>query len=107
MLPPSRRPVGAITVEAGNSCGGRSGRNLLERRPRMGKLLTAPLSPSSMDTVAASPIFAGDPPAIGGYAVVRTLVPEQSWLAAASGGRQVVLKTLDEDCLWKGGLHPN
>jgi len=60
-----------------------------------------------MDTVVAPPIFAGDPPEIGGYTVVRTLIPQQSWLAAASGGRQVVLKTLDEDCLWKGGLHPN
>jgi hypothetical protein len=60
-----------------------------------------------MDTAVAPPIFAGDPPEIGGYTVVRTLVPQQSWLAEASGGRQVVLKTLDEDCLWKGGLHPN
>jgi hypothetical protein len=74
---------------------------------RVGKLLAAPPFIDLMETVAASPIFAGDPPEIGGYAVVRTLVPEQSWLATASGGRQVVLKTLDEDCLWKGGLHPN
>jgi hypothetical protein len=60
-----------------------------------------------MDTAVPSPIFAGDAPEIGGHAVVRTLTPEQSWLATASGGRQVVLKTLDEDCLWQGGLHPN
>ena len=38
---------------------------------------------------------------------MRVLWPDQSWLGVAPGGRQVVLKTLDEDCLWKGQLHPN
>ncbi len=28
-------------------------------------------------------------------------------MAVAPGGRRVVLKSLDEDCLWKGQLHPN
>src|SRR5688572_3508433 len=44
---------------------------------------------------------------IGGYEILRALAAEQSWLASAPGGRLVVLKTLDEDCLWKGHLHPN
>jgi hypothetical protein len=60
-----------------------------------------------METAAASPNFAGDRSEIGGYAVVHTLVPEQSWLATATGGRKVVLKALDEDCMWKGQLHPS
>jgi hypothetical protein len=60
-----------------------------------------------MDTATVSPSFAGDRSEIGGYAVVRTLVPDQSWLADAPGGRRVVLKVLDDDCLWKGQLHPN
>jgi serine/threonine protein kinase len=60
-----------------------------------------------MDTATASPSFAGDRSEIGGYAVVRTLAPDQSWLADAPGGRRVVLKVLDDDCLWKGQLHPN
>jgi tRNA A-37 threonylcarbamoyl transferase component Bud32 len=51
--------------------------------------------------------IAGGRSDIGGYEVLRTLVPEQSWLAAAAGGRKVVLKTLDDDCLWKGQLHPS
>src|SRR6266576_985675 len=60
-----------------------------------------------MDIVASSPNLAGDPSEIGGYRVLRTLVVDQSWLGSAPGGRRVVLKTLDEDCLWKGQLHPN
>jgi hypothetical protein len=60
-----------------------------------------------MDTAMASPSFAADRSEIGGYAVVRTLAAGQSWLADAPGGRRVVLKVLDDDCLWKGQLHPN
>src|SRR5947209_12714971 len=60
-----------------------------------------------MQASAASPNLAGDRSEIGGYGVERTLVPGQSWLACAPGGRRVVLKALDEDCLWKGQLHPN
>lgn len=59
-----------------------------------------------MDTAAISPNFAAPRSEIGGYEVVRTLAPDQSWLATA-GGRVVVLKALDEDCLWKGQLHPS
>jgi hypothetical protein len=62
-----------------------------------------------MDSTATSPKLAGDPSEIGGYPIVLTLVPGQSWLARAEGGavRTLVLKALDEDCLWKGQLHPN
>jgi hypothetical protein len=60
-----------------------------------------------MEAAAISPNFAGDRSEIGGYAIVRTLVPDQSWLAEATGGRKVVLKLLDDDCLWKDQLHPN
>jgi hypothetical protein len=76
----------------------------------MGKLrLVAPsaLIPDTLDTPATLPNFAGDRSEIGGYRVIRTLWVDQSWLATAPGGRWVVLKTLDEDCLWKGQLHPN
>ncbi|HYE20726.1 MAG TPA: protein kinase [Tepidisphaeraceae bacterium] len=44
---------------------------------------------------------------IGGYGVTRTITEGQCWLATAPAGRTVVLKTLDDDCLWKGQLHPN
>jgi hypothetical protein len=44
---------------------------------------------------------------IGGYQVIRVLSPDRSWLARAPGGRLIVLKALDDDCLWKGQLHPN
>jgi serine/threonine protein kinase len=47
------------------------------------------------------------PNELGGYTIVRTLAPDLTWLATAPGRRQVVLKVLDEDCLWKGQLHPN
>jgi hypothetical protein len=60
-----------------------------------------------MEPAAPSPNLAGDPSEIGGYRILRTVLPDQSWLGVAPGGRQVVLKTLDEDCLWKGQLHPN
>jgi serine/threonine protein kinase len=60
-----------------------------------------------MEPAAPSPKLAGDVSEIGGYRILRTLLPDQSWLGVAPGGRQVVLKTLDEDCLWKGQLHPN
>ena len=44
---------------------------------------------------------------IGGYHVIRELAPGRTWVARAPGGRDVVLKALDDDCLWKGQLHPN
>jgi hypothetical protein len=60
-----------------------------------------------MEPAASSPKLAGDASDIGGYRILRTLSPGQSWLGVASGDRQVVLKTLDDDCLWQGQLHPN
>jgi hypothetical protein len=57
--------------------------------------------------LAARENSAGDRSEIGGYRLVRSFAEHQSWLAVAPGGRQVVLKVLDEDCLWKGQLHPN
>ena len=43
---------------------------------------------------------------IGGYRELCA-VSEQGWVGTAAGGRRVVLKRLDEDCLWKGQLHPS
>jgi serine/threonine protein kinase len=60
-----------------------------------------------MESAGSVTNFAGDRTEIGGYRVLRPLSPEQSWLCVASGERMMVLKTLDEDCLWKGQLHPN
>ena len=57
-----------------------------------------------------SNLLDNEPKEIGGYTILRTLAPDLTWLATAEGGpgrRQVVLKSLDEDCLWKGQLHPN
>jgi hypothetical protein len=64
---------------------------------------------SAMPQTATAPNTAGDASEIGGYTVDRPLVPDQSWLVTSQGeaGRTLVLKTLDEDCLWKGQLHPN
>lgn len=51
--------------------------------------------------------LAAHPTEIGGYEVIRPLAEGQSWLTTAPGGRLMVLKSLDDDCLWKGQLHPN
>jgi tRNA A-37 threonylcarbamoyl transferase component Bud32 len=47
------------------------------------------------------------PTSIGGYAIERELAPQRTYLATAAGGRQVVLKMLDPDCLLDGQLHPS
>lgn len=47
------------------------------------------------------------PTSIGAYAIERELTPQRTYLAAASDGRQVVLKILDSDCLLDGRLHPS
>ena len=60
-----------------------------------------------MDTTAPTLVDDDSPREIGGYAVLETFTPNLTWLAAAPGGRRVVLKALDEDCLWKNQLHPN
>jgi serine/threonine protein kinase len=60
-----------------------------------------------MSSAIAGANFRLDQSEIGGYRVLRALLSDQSWLAEAPGGRTVVLKALDEDCLWKAQLHPN
>ena len=47
------------------------------------------------------------PSELGGHQILRELYPDQTYLALAPGGRQVVLKMLDQDCLLRGQLHPN
>ncbi|HSU68588.1 MAG TPA: protein kinase, partial [Tepidisphaeraceae bacterium] len=42
-----------------------------------------------------------------GYPVDAVLTPEQTFLARGPGGRRVVLKKLDEDCMLRGNLHPS
>lgn len=44
---------------------------------------------------------------IGGYRVLRVLRTDRTWLAEGVGGRRVVLKVLEEDCLLRGQLHAN
>lgn len=42
---------------------------------------------------------------IGDYLVLRELTPGLTYLATGPGGRKVVLKRLEEDCLFEGRLH--
>ncbi len=43
---------------------------------------------------------------LAGYCVVRELTGGRSYLCELPGGRRVVLKTLDGDCVQDRGLHP-
>lgn len=47
-----------------------------------------------------------DAPSIGGYAIARPLAPGRTFLADAPGGRRIVLKILDPDCMLRRKLHP-
>lgn len=47
------------------------------------------------------------PPELCGYRVERALTPDLSCLALGPGGRRVVLKRVDEDCLLGNQLHPS
>ncbi|HEY2586381.1 MAG TPA: protein kinase [Tepidisphaeraceae bacterium] len=47
------------------------------------------------------------PPELCGYHVERALTPGLSYLAAGPGGRKVVLKRVDDDCLLRKALHPS
>jgi hypothetical protein len=47
------------------------------------------------------------PQELCGYPVVETLVPDATYLAIGPGGRGVVLKKLDPDCLYARELHPD
>src|SRR5579871_1981073 len=42
-----------------------------------------------------------------GYPVARVLLPDHTFLAQGPGGRSVVLKTIDPDCMLRGALHPS
>ncbi len=53
--------------------------------------------------VATEPIE----PRLGGYRIVRELMPGKTFLATTSGDREVVLKLLETDCLLGQQLHPN
>jgi hypothetical protein len=60
------------------------------------------------DSPAHSPSPHSHPlPEFAGYSVLRALTPARSYLALAPGGRHVVLKMLDADCLLRRQLHPN
>jgi tRNA A-37 threonylcarbamoyl transferase component Bud32 len=47
------------------------------------------------------------PAELCGYAVRQVLTANQSYLADGPGGRPVVLKKVDEDCLLRSKLHPS
>jgi len=47
------------------------------------------------------------PAELCGCSIDRILADGQSWLATAPGGRKVVLKTVDSDCLIHNSLHPS
>lgn len=46
------------------------------------------------------------PHEIGGYTIIEPLREDQTYLAAAPGGRKLVLKMLPADCLLEDQLHP-
>jgi tRNA A-37 threonylcarbamoyl transferase component Bud32 len=47
------------------------------------------------------------PAELCGYPVRSVLTPDQSFLADGPGGRPVILKKVDEDCMLRGKLHPS
>src|SRR5262245_13863704 len=50
------------------------------------------------------------PTEICGYRIVKVLSPDRCFLAVSTtggGGRRVVLKQLEQDCLLRGQLHPS
>lgn len=47
------------------------------------------------------------PAELCGYCVDRALTGDQSYLATGPGGRRVVLKRVDEDCILDSALHPS
>ena len=47
------------------------------------------------------------PVEICGCCIDRVLTDDRSFLAVGPGGRNVVLKTIDPDCLLRGSLHPS
>jgi len=47
------------------------------------------------------------PAELCGYPIRQILTPDQSYLADGPGGRLVVIKKVDEDCMLRGKLHPS
>ena len=59
-------------------------------------------------TTKPAPDAAGVPPELCGYPVDSALSPTgAAYLAIGPGGRGVVLKKMDDDCLLRGQLHPS
>jgi serine/threonine protein kinase len=58
-----------------------------------------------MDTAPPNPT--SSPAELCGYAVASTLSENKSYLSIGPGGRGLVLKKLDEECLVRSLLHPN
>lgn len=58
-----------------------------------------------MTTFETSPV--SFPAQLAGFTVDRVLTENQSWVAMGPGGRQVVLKRLDPDCMLGDSLHPS
>jgi serine/threonine protein kinase len=56
--------------------------------------------------ISASEIESLPPDTVCGYTVLRTVAPS-TYITLADGGRQVLLKPLDPDCLLHGQLHPS
>jgi hypothetical protein len=57
---------------------------------------------ASVETIAVR-----SPATICGHLVNQVLVPDQTFLASGDGGRLVILKALDPDCILKNTLHPS
>jgi tRNA A-37 threonylcarbamoyl transferase component Bud32 len=55
----------------------------------------------------ADPNLNPAPAELCGYTVDQALTPGQSYLAIGPGGRGIVLKKMDEDCMLKGAMHPS
>src|SRR5207248_1607678 len=71
--------------------------------PRAPSPQTSPAQPES----APRPEPFTHPDEICGYVIDSVLTPGPSYLALGPGGRGIVLKKLDADCLLGGLLHPS
>ncbi len=67
-------------------------------------MVTSVATSSIMNTSTPEP---PTPTPLGAYAIERELTPQRTYLAQAPGGRPVVLKIIDADCLLDGQLHPS
>jgi tRNA A-37 threonylcarbamoyl transferase component Bud32 len=60
-----------------------------------------------MQSAQMTPVVPPIPAEICGYVVDSALAADQTYLAIGPGGRGIVLKKLDTDCLVRGLLHPS